>query len=565
MSPFGAINDFLARFWAALTLAVTGFFLRRARYRSIEIKLAGSFPERWIPSSPLEYLRRPRMTHYDLLTLLDRVAVDDKIDTVLLSVGPTSLGFARLQEVARALLRVKAAGKKLVALIETASTREMLLAAICERRVLAPSGMIALTGLSMEMMFFRGLLDKGDVKPDLLVAGKFKNAGETYTRKTASQAAREMTDGLLDNLYEQVVVDLAEALGKTKAQAQKLIDGGPYTPPRAKKAGLIDTIAYRDELLKELQLDKAPHVPLIGRAYLRTMQRRDRAAARLRRAPQIAVMHVRGTIREGQGDMSGGNPGAKGYVKILRRLRRDKDFAAVVLRVSSPGGAAMGSDLIRREVARVAEKKPVIVSLGDVAASGGYMIAVGGRKILCERGTLTGSIGVIAGKFDLSGLFAKMGISIDRHRRGAAASIWSSTSRFTKVERQRMEEILAHIYGEFKEAVAAGRKLPLKRIDELAEGRVWTGNEAVRAGLADELGGLGDAVRLAVEAAGGAKGEPPRLVEFPQVPGPLKTLLSLGAAAQASPLSLLDHAVFERARLLAAGPFAGLPFELEIR
>lgn len=565
MGLFSAIYELLARLWAVLHLAFTGFFLRRARYRAIEIKLAGSFPERWIPSSPLEYMRRPRMTHFDLLTLLDLVAADEKIQTVLLRIGPTSLGIARTQEIARALARVKAAGKTLVALIETASTREMLLAALCDRRVIVPAGMISLTGLNMETMFFRGLLDKGDVKPDLLVAGKFKSAAETFTRKTAGQAAREMTDGLLDGLYAQIIVDLAEALGKSKAQVKRLVNGGPYTPPRAKKAGLVDTIAYRDELLADLGLNKSHAVPLAGRAYLRMMKRRANADARLRRAPQIAVVHVRGTIREGQSDMSGGNPAAAGYVKILRRLRRDKKFAAVVLRISSPGGAAMGSDLIRREVQRVADKKPVIVSLGDIAASGGYMIAVGGAKILCERGTLTGSIGVIAGKFDLSGLLAKMGVSIDRHRRGAAAGIWSTMGRFSKIERQRVEETLTHIYGEFKGAVAAGRKLSAKKVDALAEGRVWTGSEAVQAKLADELGGIGEAVRLAIDAAGGDSRESARLVEFPLVPGPLKTLMSIGATAKTAPLALLDQGLIERARLIAAGPFAGLPFDLKIR
>jgi protease-4 len=495
-----------------------------------------------------------------LLELLDLAARDGKIKTVICRIRPGGMGLARTQEVGRALDRLRAAGKKTAALIENAGTREFLLAARCEKRWIAPTGLLSPTGLNMEMTYLRGLLDKAAVEPDLLVAGKFKSAAETFTRTGASEAAREMTDGLLDNLYAQVVADLAEALGKTPAQVRKLIDGAPYTAARALKAGLVERVGYRDEMLKELEVKNTRLVP--GGHYWRVYARRIHARAVLVGAPVVALVHLSGAIREGRGDPARGVFGASSYVKLLRRLARDKHTKAVVLRVSSPGGSATGSDLIRRELEKLAGEKPLIVSLGDVAASGGYYVAVPGKKVLVERGTLTGSIGVIAGKFDLSGLYAKFGVRIEAHRRGQAAGIFSPTGRFSKIERTRMEEVLGAMYREFKQAVAAGRKLSPERVDELAEGRVWTGTEALSAKLADDVGGVNEALRIAKLEAGGVEGEPAHIVEYPVIPGPLKMLMSLGAATRDPfPLSLPG---LEIAQAIAAGPYMGLPFELKI-
>jgi protease IV len=557
----GTLLRSVARSWAGLIWNISEQIQRRAKYDTVEINMAGGYPERRIPSSPLDLMRPGGTTHRHLLEMIDHLAVDPKVKRVIVSLGAMNMGLARLQEIARALDRLRAAGKELVATMDsTVSTRDYLLAACCERRVMAPSAMLSLTGLSMELTFFKGLLDKADVEPDLLVAGKFKSATEPFTRKSSSEAAREMTEGLLDELFSQLTADLAESLGKSPAQVKKLIDGGPYTAERAAKAGLIDKVQYRDELLTEQKIKESRIVR--GGRYQRFKVRHQRRRARMTDAPAVALVHVTGTIREGRGDPSRGVLGAKGYVKLFRRLRKNKDVGAVVVRISSPGGAAGGSDLMRRELARLVEKKPVIVSLGDVAASGGYMLAVAGKTILTERGTLTGSIGVIGGKFDVSGLLAKFGIGVESHHRGEAAGIFSGTSKFNKIERRRMTEIIGATYASFKTAVAEGRGLSEKKVQALAEGRVWTGREALAKGMVDDLGGIGEALRRAKKLAGGVEGEPVRLLELPALPSPFKMMMSLGDTSTRlpAPLGKLDEY-----RELARGPFAGLPFSIRIK
>jgi protease-4 len=548
----------LQRLWAGFYWSLANFVLRRAAYEAIEIDLRGGYPERRMPGSPLELPRPARLTHRQLIDLLDQVAADPKIKRVIVRLGHLRVGLARVQEIARALDRIKAADKQLFALLDSIGTREFLLAARCPRRVMPPSAVLSLTGLNLEVMYWRGLLDKADVEPDLLAVGKFKNAAEAFTRTSASEASRQMTEGLLDELYGQIVADLAACLGKTKAQVAKLIDGGPYTPERALKAGLIDKIAYRDELLGELEIKKERNL-VRGARYARFMQRRERARARMIDAPIVALVHLHGLIRDG-GEAASGGVSARAIVGILRRLRHDKRVKAAVLRISSGGGAATGSDLIRREVANLAAKKPVVVSLGDVAASGGYMAAVGGRTIFAERATLTGSIGVIAGKFAARGLLAKLGIAVEGHQRGATAGIFSGLDKFTDLERRRMNEVMTAMYREFKGSVAAGRKLSAAQVDAVAEGRVWTGGEARERKMIDEVGGVREALAVARGLAGCRKGEPARLIELPAPPSPWRMLRAWNAEARLSqPLSFVEDL-----REFSGVPFAGLPFRIRI-
>jgi protease-4 len=549
----------LGRAWAAVYGSAAHWAQRRAAYDTVEVVLSGRLPERWLPSMPFEFPRLGRMTHRRLIMLLDALAADPKVKRIILQIGPLSVGLARLQEIARALDRLKTAGKTLYALFDSLHTREYVLAARCHHRWMVPTGTLSLTGLRLEVAYWRGLLDKADVEADLLVAGKFKSAAEPFTRQSAGELTRAQTEGLLGGLYEQVLDDLAAGLGRKKDQVAKLVDGGPYTAARALDTKLIDRLGYRDELLAELQIKDERRV-VRGHRYLRLVEHRSAARARLKQTPIVALVHLSGMIRDGRGEPTQGTVGALGYVRLLRRLRLWKDVKAVVLRVASPGGVAGGSDLIRRELAKLAEAKPVVVSLGDVAASGGYLVAVGAPVILAERGTLTGSIGVIAGKFATGGLLNKFGVHVEVYQRGAAAGIFSGVTRFTAVERRRMKEILTAAYGSFKQAVAEGRKLAAAEVEGLAEGRVWNGVEAAERKMIDEIGGLREALDKAKQSAGCPPHEPARLLEWPVPPSPWRMLWSLNAAQRLpAPVSwLMDlHS-------LTGQPFAGLLFRLRV-
>jgi len=551
----------IARGWAALAWHLARGVYARAAFDTVEVKISGPLSARVGPGSLLQARQGQNLTHRRLLELFEGLAADPKIKRVIFHFGATGLSLARAQELARALRRLREAGKILAAYCETISAREYLLAAQCEKIYLAPMSVLMLTGLNMEMTFLRGLLDKAGVEPDLLVVGKFKSAAETFTRKTAGEAAREMTEGLLDDLYAQLAADLAAALGKTAAQVKKIIDEGPYTADRAVKAGLIHGAGYRDRLLADLEIKGAGTI-VSGAKYLRLLLRRRQRRARMLATPRVALVHLDGTIHEGRGDPTRGRPGAGGYVRLFRALTHNKEIKAVVLRVASPGGVAGGSDLMRHELQLLAKKKPLVVSLGDVGASGGYLVALPGRPVLAENATLTGSIGVFAGKFDLSGLLAKVGVSVDTHRRGAAAGLLSPLDRFSDVERRRMKEILTATYRGFKDAVAEGRDLSKRQVQAAAEGRVWTGREAKEKGLIDDIGGLGEALARAKELVGCPAAEPLRLDILPAVPGPWRMLLnwSGGQALLPEPLHLLTEA-----REWTRGPYAGLPMRIEIK
>ncbi len=559
MKLWRSIKDFFARLWASFTWHITGRIAQRTTFDALEIDLSGSFPEHRLPTSPLALRRPGRLTHRALIELFRYAAADPQVKKVILRIGPLPVGMGRLQEIARAIDGLKAAGKTLVAHLDSVGLREYLLAARCQRRAMNPTAVLAVTGLNMEVTYLRGLLDKADVEADLLVAGKFKSAAETFTRTGAGDASRAMTEGLLDDLYAQIVGDLAAALGKPAKKIEKLIDGGPYSAERALKEGLVDRLAYRDELLAELEIKDERRVAA-GWRYWKFMRRRETARARMIGAPRLALVHLTGAIREGRGDASGGSLGALNYVKILRRLRRDNSVKAVVLRIDSPGGAAGGSDLIRREAATLAAKKPLVISMGDVAASGGYLAAVAGGTIFAEGATLTGSIGVIAGKFAVAGLLGRLGVNVEAHRRGAAAGIFSGLGKFSALERRRMTEVLGAAYASFKKAVAQGRKMDDAQVDEIAEGRVWTGREALARKMIDRVGGVGDAMAEAQRLAGCPAGEPARWLEFHELPSPWRMLRSFsGASVELPPLRFVQDL-----REFAAGPYAGLPFRIRI-
>jgi protease-4 len=361
-----------------------------------------------------------------------------------------------------------------------------------------PAGTLDLTGLASYELFFRGALDKIGAFPDLLHIGDYKTFSNTFTEKGFTPAHREMTRSLNHDWYDQLLKGIAEGRKRSEAQIVKAIDDGPYLPEAAKAAGLIDEVAYED------QIDDTAPVKgtrrLEGEAYTKV----PLSSLGLGEGPKIAVLYATGTITSGTSSFdspTGAVLGSETFVQWIRKVRVDPSIRAIVVRIDSPGGSAIASEVIWRELMLTRAIKPLIVSMGNVAASGGYYIAVPADTIVAEPGTITGSIGVVTGKFVIKGTLDKLGIGEDSISEGRFAEIESPFTPFSKEQRARLEEQLHATYDLFLARVAESRKSTPERIDSVGQGRVWTGRQALQLKLVDELGGLDTAIQIAKQRA----------------------------------------------------------------
>jgi protease-4 len=457
---------------------------------------------------------RPPATVAALWRGLAAARRDPAVRGVALRVGDAAFGLAKAEELRRLLAATAADGKFVACYLDTAGegsngTLEYFVASACPTLVLAPAGQINLLGLWADSPFLRGSLDKLGIEPSFLTAGRFKSAGELFTEHAHSPDARAALEAVLDADFRQILSGIAAARRLAPEAVRALVDRAPLTAEEARAAGLVDALEYPDQFearLKTLAGGDYQAVDLLDYA-----RRHEPAAVTGRR---IAVLFAAGTIVRGDGgyDPWSGETaiGAQSLSDQLRALAEDDDVLAVVLRIDSPGGSALASDLILRRLALLAERKPVVVSMSDLAASGGYYIATRASRILAEAGTLTGSIGVVTGKL-ATGRFQqdKLGITHDVLRRGAHAGLYSTLTPFDAGERALIERQLADVYRRFLTHVAEGRKLPLARVEDIAQGRVWSGEDALGLGLVDELGGLDAAVAAARRAAGAAASDAP--------------------------------------------------------
>jgi protease-4 len=358
--------------------------------------------------------------------------------------------------------------------------------------------------------------------PDAIHVGDYKSASNTFTEHTFTPAHREMTESLNTDLYQQLVQGIAESRNKTEAEVRTIIDHGPYLPEDAVRAGLIDDLAYEDEIDDKVQL---------GRGRINTLRQHEYrnvslSSLGLNRGPRIAVIYASGLISSGASNVdspTGQVIGSDTMVEWLRKARADDSIRAIVLRIDSPGGSAIASDVIWREIMLTRDKKPVIASMSDVAASGGYYIAMPAHAIVAQPSTLTGSIGVVLLRFVLDGTLKKLGVNIETVKQGAYADLFSPVRPFSPDERKRVGELMQATYDAFVEKAAAGRKTTPERIDAIAQGRVWTGRQAKDLGLVDELGGLNRALQLAKTHAKISADSDVEIVVFP----PKKSLFEL--------------------------------------
>jgi protease-4 len=432
---------------------------------------------------------------------------DPRIATVLLMPGSLNLPFwGKVQELRDAVIDFRKSGKTVVAFLEYGGDREYYLASAADRVFLLPTAPLDLAGVASYEIFLRGTLDKIGAYPDFHHIGDYKTATNQLTEKTFTPAHREMSESLNRDMYEQLVRGIAESRKKTEADVRTLIDQGPFLPEDALRAGLVDDLAYEDQLD-----DRVPQLkPAAGD------MRRIEAAQYGRISPQsigirprsrIAVIYAVGVIAGGESGfdpVNGNVAGSATLVDQIRRARDDEGVKAIVLRVDSPGGSSTASDVIWRELMITRDQKrarPLVTSMSDLAASGGYYIAMPGQMIVAQPATLTGSIGIYTGKLVTAGTLEKMGLTTETVKSGANADIYSPFTRFSPGQRARVEDYMQGFYDQFVEKVAESRHTTPERIDAIAQGRVWTGRQARELGLVDRLGGLDVAVEEAKKLA----------------------------------------------------------------
>ena len=502
------------------------------------------------------------LTVFEVVRALDAAAADERVEAINLRLGGVRCGLGRAQEVRRALAGVKEAGKPIVALMEGGGTIDSYLASVADEAYTLPGGSVMIGGLVMEIPFVRGSLDSLGIYPDFVTAGAEKDTPEVYTRTGASDVMRLNMTRVVTDLNDQISEDLASGRKLDRVVVDELSDRGFLTGAGAREAGIVDGTLHADGIkarLEHLIGEGVEEVPL--RRYVRNL-----APGWLENREIIALVHVGGVLVPGDSMDNawyGRSTGARTLAATLRELGEDQNVAAVVLRLDTPGGSSEASEIIWREIRMITESKPVVVSMGDYAASGGYYIAVAADEILAEPATITGSIGVFAGKFALAGLYDLVGMNWEQARSGRNDDMFHDRLPWTEEQRELIREQITEVHGRFQEVIVTGRGLSAGQVAELATGRVYTGREALAHGLVDGLGGLPQAVLAARRRAGV---DDDALVEvriFPRGGGLLAGLTGGGSQATAplpGPLGSLasDVALWEllaEERIAAFSPY----------
>ena len=442
-----------------------------------------------------------RNTVGDVVEALRKAKVDDRVEGVVLIPSLQQALWGKVQEIRDAMLDFKESGKPLVAYLEYGGGLQYYLATGADQIFLTPTSPLDLVGVASYDLFLRGALDKIGTYPDMLHAGDFKTASNLYTETTYTPEHREMSESLNRDFYDQLVSGVAEGRGLTESQVRGMIDDGPFLGDEAVARGLVDGLLYEDQVLAALPLDETPTDRLSYAEY----RGLDARSLGLNRGPEIAVIYASGTINFGGSgsDLSGSEVvGSEAMVRAIRSARDDQSIEAIIVRIDSPGGAAIASDIIWRELVLARQDKPVIASMSDVAASGGYYIAAPADVVVAQPGTITGSIGVVAGKFAVGGTLEKLGVNVEVVTAGKMSEMNSPFSPYTEETRARVQHQIDAVYEIFLSRVAEGRDMTRDEVHAIAQGRVWTGRQAKDLGLVDELGGMRVALSVAKERAG---------------------------------------------------------------
>ncbi len=551
--------------------------LRRKGLDCVVLPMRGPYPELTSGRDPLPFpfsllpLFPQEVSLEDVRATVETIGADRRVHGVILRFDTLQAGPSTLYSLRHHLRDLRAQGKRVVAYLPGASTWDYYLASACDEIVLPQSGRLSALGLRAEAVFLKDTLSLLGLEPDLEAIAEYKVAPDTFRRLTMSEPHREMLDAILDSYFGEIVTAIAEGRGLTPARVRELIDRMPLTAAEAVEAGLADAVLYEDELAAYLSADVEQPFQAAGR--LESLPHGDtvtlltwREAARWLRKPvkwparqTIGVVSLEGLIVPGRSrhvplpvplPFVEAQAGAETVVQALRQAEADKRIAAVILHVETPGGSALASDLICREVRRLRERKPVVVLMGGQAASGGYYVSALANRIVARPTTLTGSIGIWGGKFVAADLYGKLGIGREAVQRGAMAGLYSEMTPFSQEERVRVRRDMGETYARFKALVAEGRGMTEEQVEEIARGRVWTGAQAREIGLVDELGGFETALALAKELAGL---EPEREYAVVQVCPPRHELLPPGDGGLKTLLDALQN--LARGRVWALAPW----------
>jgi protease-4 len=505
---------------------------------------------------------------------LQKASRDDRVRAVLLMPSTLELPYwGKVQEMRDAVVAFRKSGKSVTAFLEYGGDREYYLASAADRVFLMPTSSLDLTGVASYEMFLRGTLDKLGAFADFVHIGEYKTAANQLTERGFTPEHREMAQSLNRDMYEQLIAAIAEGRKKSEAEIRDLLDQGPFIASQALEAGLVDELAYEDELD-----DRVPELAdgdesrrIDGGNY----QRIRPQSVGVRPRSRIAVLYIVGTIVSGKSGfdtVNGGVVGSDTIVEQIRKIRDDDSIRAIVVRVDSPGGSSVASDVIWRELKITRDEdpdRPLVTSMSDLAASGGYYVAMPSEAIVAQPGTLTGSIGIFGGKIVIGGTMGKAGVTTEMVKSGANADIYSPFAPFTPAQRVKVETFMQGFYQNFIGKVAESRKSTPEAIHRVAQGRVWTGRQALAHGLVDALGGLDTAVALAKEKAKIPAGEDVQLVVYPERRGLLDALSEQFGGGTAGLWSMLAGTTERRAvaalsapsRLFRRGePLALMPF-----
>jgi len=534
----------------------------------VEISLRGDLPEEEEKSLIPQIGAKKKLTLWDIERILSGIEYDNSITGVIVRISDLQIGFARANLIRTRLLDLKVHGKKIIAYIESGGNLEYLIASSANSIYIAPWAMLNLIGLKAEVTFYKEALDKIGIVAQMKGFGEYKSASETFTRDSMSEPHREMINSIIGDLEDQLENYISEGRGISPGKLKSLIDNGPYMADKAKELSLVDDILYESDLLEEASkiTGTKPHITRGGK-FLRTLSIKDKIRSLIGKFsssyPSIAVIVDSGMITLGSSRGSGPvkTMGSGSLIKLLDRISNDRSQKALVLRVLSPGGSAIASDLICQKLKEISNTRPVVISMSDVAASGGYLISLGGHKIIADSMTITGSIGIVSGKFDVSGLYDKLGISKEYVLKAKNAMMFSPDKGFSDDEENKLLEIMQYYYLQFVSKVSQARKIDYDEAEKVSRGRVWTGRQAKDIGLIDDVGGINTAINAAKNEAGISEHHLPLLKFYSEPRGiQLSTLLN-----GSSVIDQFTHIFNSLDSLLNEKVLAVLPFSIRIR